>query len=235
MEIVSTELAFISLTAIAMSFVLFTFYLGRIWTVGFIAILLVLSNIVGPKIVSIFGFAITAGTPIFAALPLATDLLTEKYGKEAARQGVFLAFCGMIFFASISQLVILMPTIGFAQAPGDAVDLIFSASLRLMIASPVAYLIWQMVDIWVYHWIYEKTGPAHLWARNNISTVIAQAGSTYTFFFLGFAGTGEAWVEIATVSVVFYWIIAAFDTIVVYLSRRITPRDLIKARESIEG
>lgn len=222
----TAELLFLSVTLISMAVVLISYKLGKAYVIALTAVGLVLANVVGPKIVSVFGFAITAGTPIFAVLPLATDLLTEKYGKKVARNAVFAAFLGMGLFILVSQLIIAMQGLSFAADANNAVDTILGASLRLMIASPIAYLIWQMVDIRVYAWIKQKTGEKLLWLRNNVSTVIAQAGSTYTFFALAFAGTGNPWVEIATVTVVFYWIIAVIDTLFVYLSYRIEPLEL---------
>lgn len=215
----STELAFILLAIISMTFAVVAFYLGKIWLIGFTAVTLLLANMVGPKVVSVFGLAITAGTPLFAGLPIATDLLSEYYGKKAAKQAVYIAFGGMMFFSAASYFVLTMEALPFAAVAGGAVDTIFTTSLRLMIASPVAYLIWQLVDIQVYEYIHNKTGETHLWLRNNVSTIVAQAGSTVTFFFLGFYGTGQPWMEIALVTIVFYWVIAFFDTGAMYATK----------------
>ena len=60
-----------------------------------------------------------------------------------------------------------------------------------------------------------------------MSTIIAQAGSTYTFFAMAFAGTDVPWINIATVTVGFYWVIALIDTIIVYLAIKIEPREQV--------
>lgn len=227
MDILSTtEFWFLLTTLLSMALMLIAYKLGKRYVIALTAVLLVLANVMGPKIVSVFGFAITAGTPLFAALPLATDLLVEKYDKKVARNAVYAAFLGMVLFILVSQPIIAMQWLSFAEQAGKAVDTILSQSLRLMIASPVAYFLWQLVDIKVYAWIKDKTGESLLWLRNNASTVIAQAGSTYTFFALAFVGTENPWIEIATVTVVFYWVIALIDTVVVYLSRGIEPMEL---------
>lgn len=219
----STEFWFFATTAITMGVVLIAYRLGKIYLISLVAVCLVLSNIVGPKIVLVFGYAITAGTPLFAALPLATDLLTEKYGKSVARSAVLTAFLAMILFVLVSKPIIFMPWLPFSEAPGVAVDTLLSSSVRLMLASPVAYVIWQFIDIWIYHFIKSRTGEAKLWLRNNVSTVIAQAGSTLTFFGLAFIGTDVPWLEISYVTIAFYWVIALFDTVIVYAARRFEP------------
>jgi hypothetical protein len=222
----TTEFLFISTTLVSMGVVLFAYKLGKVYVIALTAVALILANVIGPKIVSVFGFAITAGTPIFAVLPLATDLLTERYGKKVAKSAVYSAFLGMLLFILVSQLIIAMEWLSFSETTGRAVDTILGSSLRLMVASPVAYVVWQMVDIGLYLWIKEITGEKYLWLRNNVSTFVAQTGSTYMFFGLAFTGTGNPWIEIATVTVVFYWIIAIIDTPFAYLSRRIKPLEL---------
>ena len=220
----STEFAFIALAAVSMGFAVVAFYLGKVWLIGYTVATLLLANMVGPKVVSVYGLAITAGTPLFAGLPIATDLLSEYYGKAIARQAVYIAFGGMMLFSVASFFVLAMEALPFATVPGGAVDTIFTTSLRLMIASPVAYLLWQLVDIQVYSAIHNWTGEGFLWLRNNISTIVAQAGSTVTFFFLGFYGTGQPWIEIAVVTIFFYWIIAICDTSVIYATKAIKKR-----------
>jgi len=222
----SNEFLLIFTTFIIMSLILVCYKLGRIYLISLTAVCLVLSNLIGPKIVSVFGFAISVGTSIFAALPLATDLLTEKYGKKHAKIAVYTAFLGMIMLILISRPISLLGNLAFSQTSSDAVNSLLNSSLRLMIASPLAYLIWQIVDIMVYFYVKKITGEKMLWLRNNTSTFIAQAGSTFTFFGLAFIGTGTPWIEISVVTVGFYWIIAIIDTGFVYAARLMRPLDL---------
>lgn len=221
----NNEIAFILIILFGLFAALTAYKLGRTWLCSFVALSLVLANLIEPKIIEIFGFAITAGTPLFAALTFATDLLAEKYGKKAAQQAILIGFMGMAIFIVLGQLVLLMTPLTFAQAEGNAIDKVFSSSLRIMIASPIAYLVWQMINIWIYDKIHQKTGEQKLWLRNNVSTFITMAGGTFTFFFLAFYGVNDAWVEISTVTIIFYWIIASLDTVFIYMSKIINPLD----------
>ncbi len=221
----SNEIAFLLLTLLGMSGALISYKLGKIWLSSYIALCLVLANITGPKVVDIFGYAITAGTPLFAALIFGTDLLAERYGKKTAQRAVFIGFFGMLFFIILSQIVLQLTALPFAAQSGDAIDTIYQSSLRMMIASPVAYLIWQSFDVWLYHKIHQYTGEKMLWLRNNVSTFTTQAGSTFTFFFLAFYGVNDTWIEISIVTIAFYWCIAIFDTLFIYASKHITPKE----------
>ena len=220
------EIGFALLVIVSMCTALLAYKLGKVWLSTFIALCLILANITGPKVIEVFGFAITAGTPMFAALVFGTDMLAERYGKKVAQQAVFIGFMGMAFFIALSQIVLMMTPLPFAETPGNAIDTIYSSSLRMMIASPVAYLIWQSFDVWLYDKIHQKTGEKMLWLRNNASTFTTMVGSTLTFFFLAFYGVNDAWLEIALVTIVFYWLIASVDTIFIYLSKIIKPLDI---------
>lgn len=226
------EAAFIFLVIASMCSALLAYKLGKTWLISFIALCLILSNITGPKIIEVFGFAITAGTPMFAALVFGTDMLAERYGKKVAQQAVFIGFMGMAFFLLLSQAVLMMDALPFAATQGNAIDTIYSSSLRMMIASPIAYLIWQSFDVWLYDKIHKKTGEGKLWLRNNASTFTTMAGSTLTFFFLAFYGINDAWLEIAIVTIIFYWLIASLDTAFIYLSKIIEPLDLKQEQKS---
>ncbi len=222
-----TELYFLLATFVTMGMILIAYYMGKFYIVGMVAACLVLSNLIGPKIVSVFGFAITAGTPLFAALPLATDLITEKYGKDLAKTAVIGAFLSMMLVVALTHLIVGMEALPFAQEAGSAVNTLLGNSVRFLLASPIAYVIWQFIDIKIYHFIKNHTGEKKLWLRNNVSTIIAQAGSTYTFFAMAFMGTDVPWVNIATITVGFYWVIALIDTVIVYLAIKIEPREQV--------
>ena len=221
-----TEILFALLAVISMLFALLAYRFGQVWLICYTAITLILANTMGPKVVGIFGFAITAGTPLFAGLPIATDLLAERYGVRSAQQAVYGAFLGMLFFSLAILLVLPMTALPFATSAAEGLDAVLGTTLRLMIASPVAYLIWQLIDIKIYEHVHRWSGDRLLWLRNNVSTLTAQAGSTLTFFALGFYGTETPWLNIAFVTICFYWIIALIDTVIVYAARHITPQDL---------
>jgi uncharacterized integral membrane protein (TIGR00697 family) len=42
------------------------------------------------------------------------------------------------------------------------------------LASMIAYLTAQFIDVHIFHYLKEKTGEKKLWLRNNVSTIISQ-------------------------------------------------------------
>lgn len=146
---------------------------------------LLLSNIIGVKIISIFGVNMSVSIFIFPLTFLILDAITEVYGKQKSQE---------ILYSSLSALLISMAAIALAvymQPAGRFTNnaefiTIFQSSLRIMFASVIAFLISQTNDIFSFSVIKEKTHGRFLWLRNNVSTIISQFLDTTLFMFIAF-------------------------------------------------
>ena len=84
-----------------------------------------------------------------------------------------------------------------------------------------AYLIAQLIDINIFHYVKKITNSKHLWLRNNISTMFSQLIDTIVVnsIFLGF-GMGIEFsiiVKIIIANYIIKIIFAAIDTPLVFL------------------
>ena len=64
--------------------------------------------------------------------------------------------------------------------------LVFGQSLRILIASIIAFGMGQLNDVFVYHRLKKATGGKYLRLRNNISTMLSQAVDTLVFMMIAF-------------------------------------------------
>ncbi len=116
---------------------------------------------------------------------------------------------------------------------------IAAAARQAVLASMLAYLFAQFVDVWLFHFWKRLTGGKHLWLRNNGSTVISQLVDTVCVVLITFWGAIMAG-DMAVAQVLsligggysFKLVVALLDTIPFYLcvgflSRwlRIDPRE----------
>lgn len=116
---------------------------------------------------------VALGTVAFATTYLVTDILTEHYGKSAARKGVWLSFS-----AHILMTLLMMLTLGYAVVPeGEAAHAamatLFAPSPRLLFAGLVAFLCSQFLDISLFEWVGRLTARRWLWLRANVATLIS--------------------------------------------------------------
>jgi uncharacterized PurR-regulated membrane protein YhhQ (DUF165 family) len=77
-----------------------------------------------------------------------------------------------------------------------------SSTRRAVLASMVAYLFAQFIDVWLFHFWKKLTRGRHLWLRNNGSTLVSQLVDTVCVVLITF------WVAIAAGEVPFTQVLA---------------------------
>lgn len=191
---------------------------------------LLISNIVSSKIFMVWGFSITVGVLLYPVTFAMTDTISEIWGKKIATRIVWIGFAVnilMLFFLWVGKI---LPAAPFWQHQQSYVN-ILGAVPRITLASLIAYIISQTHDVWIFHYIKEKTDSKHLWLRNNLSTMLSQLIDSILFITIAFLGTMPA-SAIITMIIVQYVIklgLAAIDTPIVYLLVHLVKEDDIYA------
>ncbi len=157
---------------------------------------------------------------------LASDCYAELYGRRAATVMVNVAFAMNFVLLALVWSTIAAP-VGPDSVDPNAFQDVLGSSTNIVLASLLAYLLSQNWDVFVFHWIRERTDGAHLWLRNLASTASSQAIDTVVFVGLGFhvvptlLGIGpvldlEALAALMVGQYLLKLLIALFDTPVVY-------------------
>lgn len=187
-----------------------------------------LGNIAVCKCIDLFGLSTTAGNVLYASTFLVTDILSEKYGKKAATNAVLYSFSIMVLWLLGSQLILLFKPNANDYVNGS-LSVVFGLVPRITVASLVGFLCSQSIDVFLYHFIWKKTGDnaKMLWLRNNGSTLISQAVDTVLFTTLAFWGTypTNVFFSILLTTYLFKAVVALLDTPFIYLARKIKPRE----------
>ena len=191
---------------------------------------LVVSNLIFQKFFYWYPFDMTiGGVKLFelsvGILPypitfLVTDLISEIYGQKKANQVVIAGIFASFFSLSIILISNYVPALESSPINDKTFSNVFSLSGLAVLASMLAYLFAQFIDIKIYHFWKKLTKGKMLWLRNNFSTFSSQIIDTVTvisllcFFkvlswdsFLGFVVSG----------IVFKILIAFLDTPLLYL------------------
>ncbi len=148
---------------------------------------LVGSAILAVKPVYLFGLTFPAGVLAYAVTFACTDVISEIWGKARARQVVWAGFGALVIFYVLAWAAIKVPAASFWKGQA-AFSSLLGATLRIIIASLVAYLASQMNDLILFHWIRARTSGRHLWLRNTGSTMVSQAIDTVLFITIAFWG-----------------------------------------------
>jgi uncharacterized integral membrane protein (TIGR00697 family) len=67
---------------------------------------------------------------------------------------------------------------------------VFGQAQAVIIGSIAAFLLSQIMDATLFHWIKRKTGNRYIWLRSTGSTVISQMVDTIVVLYIGFVLTG---------------------------------------------
>ena len=194
---------------------------------AWIAMATLIANIEVIKSINLFGIEATLGNVIYGSIFLATDILSEKYGKKEAQRGVFIGFASMLVFVAMTQVSLLYTPneYDFAQPHMQA---LFSFLPRIAFASMLAYIVSQLLDTNIYQWVREKTGGKYLFLRNNISTMVAQLADTAIFTAVAFIGVFEPRVVlmIGISTYLLKVVIAAVDTPFLYIAANMHKQEV---------
>jgi len=222
------DLLWLLTVAIDLSITLLLYrWFGKMGLYTIVILNIMLSNFQGPKLTIIFGMETSLGVILYSGIYFATDLLSEKYGKREGQRAVLLGFVASLILVIMIYISLrFLPSdvpghVEFAQKIHWAIATIFNFAPLFVFGSLLAYLITQSFDVWIFHYIKEKTQGRHLWLRNNVSTISSQALDTILYAGIVWGpvlGFREA-IHLAFAKYIIKVIIAIIDTIFIYWAR----------------
>ena len=200
-------------------------YLGTLFITS-----LVVSNLIFQKFfywkpfnITLFGnelFELSVGILPYPITFLITDLISEIYGKHKANEIVIAGIFASFF--SMAILVVANSVPALENSPVDAATFnsVFALSPLAVLASMMAYLGAQFIDIRLYHFWKKFTRGRMLWLRNNFSTFSSQFIDTFSVIsLLSLFGLleWEAFWGLVLSGFLFKVFIAVLDTPLLYL------------------
>ncbi|MEE8042920.1 MAG: queuosine precursor transporter [Pseudomonadales bacterium] len=164
---------------------------------GFFLCAMTLLNVIGiTRFVQLGPMALAVGVLPYPLTFLATDLISELYGRSRANFVVWLGLGLNFFILAVLWLGNAIPAVPIGSQPpwqvlelaqsitlpnGDRLEqsvelfhLIYACTSGAIFASMIAYITAQFCDVWLFHFWRRLTRGKHLWLRNNFSTLISQ-------------------------------------------------------------
>jgi uncharacterized integral membrane protein (TIGR00697 family) len=173
----------------------------------------------------IYTMSVPVGVIAYPFTFLATDLISELYGRKKAQMVIWVGFAMNIFMLFLMSVNHWLPNTGGVSGGLQLFEGVYEFMIGNTIASMIAYLVAQTVDVRLFHFWKDLTGGKHLWLRNNASTTVSQlVDSTAILTILYVAGNlgqevdtiGKLMILILN-SYLFKFFFALFDTPLCYL------------------
>jgi uncharacterized integral membrane protein (TIGR00697 family) len=176
-------------------------------------------------------FNLTAGAIIWPIVFITSDLINEYFGKPGVKRISYLA----AFFIAYSFLVIfvtiqLPPAQWWLDANNQdpagnyfnmdfAFNKILGQGQRIIIGSLTAFLVSQLIDVFVFQKLRKITGAKMLWLRATGSTLVSQFIDSFVVLYIAFAGvfSGTQILAIGITNYLYKFSVAILLTPVIYL------------------
>lgn len=181
-------------------------------------------------------FNLSAGVVIWPVVFITSDLINEYFGKAGVRKISYMA-AGFIayMFLAISAVTALSPASFWEGLYPDfnintAFSTIFRQGLGIIIGSLTAFLIGQLLDVVVFHWLRQQTGKGMIWLRATGSTLVSQLIDSFIVLAIAFKlfGTWD-WNQVISVGIINYCykgLVAILMTPVLYLAHNLIDQYL---------
>lgn len=196
-----------------------------------------------PAQIPLFGdftldFNLTAGAVIWPVVFITTDIINEYFGKKGVRKISFLTagFIAYSFFA-IYLVTVLSPApfwidVNNTDPSGNefninyAFSTIFRQGLGIIVGSLTAFLIGQLLDVFVFQKLRRITGEKMIWLRATGSTLVSQFIDSFVVLGIAFyllAPEENRWsltqlISVGTINYIYKFVVAIVLTPLLYLA-----------------
>jgi len=197
-------------------------YWGKLGLYLWIPIYVIVANLQVSKTINLFGMEATLGNIVYATGFLATDILSECYGRKASQKAIPIGFFALIVMTIFMQVALMFipSSSDFIQ---ESLQNVFGLMPRIALASLIAYLCSNTHDVWAFEF-WKKRFPStrYLWLRNNASTFVSQLIDSVLFAFIAFYGvfSWDTLMQIVISTYVIKWVVAVCDTPFIYLAKK---------------
>ena len=196
----------------------------------------------------VLDFNLTAGVILWPVVFLTTDVINEYFGKEGVKKISFLT-CGFIAygFVVIYLATILAPAqfwVDIYETDGNgnqfdinyAFSTVFRQGARIIFSSLVAFLIGQLLDVFIFQKLRKMTGSKMIWLRATGSTLVSQLMDSYVVLFLAFyilAPAETRWsvpqvLSVGVINYIYKFVVAVLLTPLIYLAHYLIDKYLGK-------
>jgi uncharacterized integral membrane protein (TIGR00697 family) len=179
-------------------------------------------------------FNLTAGVIIWPVVFLTTDVINEYFGKKGVKKISFLTAGFIAYMFIVIYLVTNLVPASFwldlnnVDESGNAFNIdyaykkIFRQGLGIIIGSLFAFLIAQLLDVFIFQRLRGLTGRKMIWLRATGSTLISQFIDSFVVLGIAFYVFGnwnmEQIISVGIINYTYKFVVAIVLTPLIYLA-----------------
>ena len=132
------------------------------------------AELIGGKLIYIGNVVMSLGILPWPIVFITTDLINEYFGEKGVKR-LSLITAGLIAYTFfVLYFAIQIPSTGISSVTSEQFKSVFGQSQLIIVGSIAAFLVSQLIDVTIFHFVMKRTGNKMIWLRSTGSTVISQ-------------------------------------------------------------
>ena len=161
----------------------------------------IVAELIGGKLIHVGSAVMSVGILPWPIVFITTDLINEYFGEKGVKRlslitAALIAYCFVLLY-----LAMKIPAVEGSNLVSDnQFTAVFGQSLWIIVGSITAFLVSQLIDVTIFHFVKNRTGNKMIWLRSTGSTVISQLFDSFIVLGIAFWMTGKMTTEVFILS-----------------------------------
>ena len=161
----------------------------------------IVAELIGGKLIHIGDAVMSIGILPWPIVFITTDLINEYFGEKGVKKlslitAALIAYCFVLLYVALK-----IPAVQGENLITDSqFTAVFGQSMWIIIGSITAFLVSQLIDVTIFHFVKNRTGNRMIWLRSTGSTVISQLFDSFIVLGIAFWMTGKMTTDVFILS-----------------------------------
>ncbi len=152
----------------------------------------IVAELIGGKLILVGDVPMSIGILPWPVVFLTTDLINEYYGKQTVQKLSYITAGLITYCFFLLWMALNIPAAqGYNTVTDSEFTAVFGQGMWIIVGSITAFLISQLIDITLFHFVKKRTGNKMIWLRSTGSTVISQFFDSFIVLGIAFYATGK--------------------------------------------
>jgi len=161
----------------------------------------IVAELIGGKLIHVGAAVMSIGILPWPIVFITTDLINEYFGEKGVKKlslitAALIAYCFVLLYIALK-----IPAVQGENLITDSqFTAVFGQSMWIIVGSITAFLVSQLIDVTIFHFVKNRTGNRMIWLRSTGSTVVSQLFDSFIVLGIAFWMTGKMTTDVFIVS-----------------------------------
>jgi len=157
----------------------------------------IVAELIGGKLIHVGSAVMSIGILPWPIVFVTTDLINDYFGEKGVRKLSLITASLIAYTFVILYLAMQIPAVDGKKLVTDAqFKGVFGQSMWIIVGSIIAFMVSQLIDVTIFHFVKNRTGNKMIWLRSTGSTVISQLFDSFIVLGIAFWMTGKMTTEV---------------------------------------